>query len=83
MAPGDPVPGLATFRETPGKAFKFTRASLYVADFYEEKPVGKNAESVRFTVDLKPGDFKLRGVFMTGNSSSDSVSSYYAFVERL
>ncbi len=83
LEPGDPVPGLATFRETPGKAFDFTRASLNVADFYEEKPIEKGAESVTFTVDLKPGDFKLRGIFQTGSGSNGSVSSYYAVVERL
>ena len=83
LEPGDPVPGLVTFRETPGKAFNINRAILNVADFYEEKPVKKGAESVTFTVDLKPGDFKLRGNFRYGNGSKDFVSAYYAVVERL
>ncbi len=83
VAPGKPVPGLTAFRETPGKAITATRATLNVADFYESKPVEKGAESVVFTVDLKPGDFKLRGNFITGQGSRNFVSSYYAVVERI
>ena len=56
---------------------------MNVADYYEEKPIEKGSESVTFTVDLKPGDFKLRGNFVTGRGSKDFVSAYYAVVERL
>ncbi len=83
LAPGDPVPGLTAFRETPGKAINATRATLNVADYYEEKPVKKGAEAVTFTMDLQPGDFKLRGNFITGNGQGEFVSAYYAVVERL
>ncbi len=83
LAPGAAVPGLQTFRETPGKAIPAIRATLNIADFYEEKPVKKGAESVTFTMELKPGDFKLRGNFVTGKGSKDFVSAYYAVVERL
>ena len=83
LAPGDPVPGLTAFRETPGKAIKATRATLNVADYYEEKTVKKGAEEVTFTMDLEPGDFKLRGNFITGKREGEFVSAYYAVVERL
>lgn len=83
LPPGKPVPGLRAFRETPGKAIPAIRATLNVADYYEEKPVKKGAESVTFTVELKPGDFKLRGNFVTGKGSKDFISAYYAVVERL
>lgn len=83
LAPGDPVPGLVAFRETPGKAITATRATLNVSDYYEEKPIKKGAEEVTFTMELQPGDFKLRGNFITGNGSGEFVSAYYAVVERL
>lgn len=83
VKPGKPVPGLVAFRETPGEGFDVTKATLNIADYYEEKNVEKGAEGVTFTVDLKPGDFKLRGNFHIGKGGKEVVSAYYAIAERL
>jgi len=80
LKPGKAVPGLVAYRETPGKGFAATSATLSIAGFSEEKPVKQGAESVTFTVDLKPGDFDLHGAFIMGE---ETISAYYAVVKRL
>jgi arylsulfatase A-like enzyme len=83
LAAGAPVPGLASFRETPGKGIGAKRATLKIGDLTETKPVLEGAEDVRFNVNLRKGDYFLEGIFHTGDSPTDVIGAYYAVVERL
>ena len=83
LAPGAPVPGLSAFRETPGKGLGATKATLKMGDVTETKPIVGDADEVRFTLELKKGDYLLEGVFHSDDTSGIRIGAYYAVVERL
>ena len=82
LPPGDPVPGLAAYRDPAGRSIGAQSAILYVGDFYESKPVNADDEGIHFTLELAPGDTKFRASFKTGPGHDDVVGAYYAVVKR-
>ena len=81
VAPGDPVPGLEAYRETPGKGLPAKSAILKLGTIELTKPVKKGAEEVVFEADLPIGDVNMFGYFDVGGK--ELIGSYYAVVERL
>ncbi len=82
LKPGDPVPGLAAYRDPVGRSIGAQTAVLYVGDFYEEKPVGEKDEGIHFRLELSEGPTKFRASFKTGPRHEDVVGAYYAVVKR-
>ncbi|GHC47491.1 arylsulfatase [Roseibacillus persicicus] len=81
LAPGAPVPGLAAFRETPGKALAINRAKMKIGEFEAEQAVGADDTAVSFEVELEAGDIELEGVFTT--EDDQEIGAYFAEVEKL
>ena len=82
MAPGAAVPGGTAFREAAGESIGATSAVLEIAGQTFEKKVGRRAEEVRFTVELKEGMAELHGFFRTEGGEFDILGAYYAVVTR-
>lgn len=83
LAPGPSVPGLAAFRETPGKGLGVTQATLKLGDVTQTKPVGPDTNEVRFILDLHQGDYLLEGIFHNNDRSGMRIGAYYAVIKRL
>ncbi len=81
LPPGEPVPGLTAFRETPGKALKFKGAFLKVGDQSEEKPVSSGQEGVDFSMELPPGKTYIEAYFTT--AEGEKMGVYYILVEKV
>ncbi len=80
MKPGAPVPGVAAFRTTPGKAFEPVKASIEIGDVMAESDVPSGAKEVVFNVRLKEGKTRLTALFETGDG--DTYGAYYAYVKK-
>ncbi|MEX0321894.1 MAG: arylsulfatase [Puniceicoccaceae bacterium] len=81
VAPGEPVPGLEAYRETPGQGIPATSAILKMGKIDLKKPVTKGAEEVVFNVNLPKGDIDMYCFFEKADGSL--IGSYYAVVEKL
>lgn len=81
MASGQPVPGAKAYRETPGRKFNFTKATLQIGDQKLTKDVPAEAKEVVFEMDLQQGPSKLTGRFL--DSKDQPVGTYYAYVELI
>ncbi|GAB5558999.1 MAG: arylsulfatase [Synoicihabitans sp.] len=82
LPPGDPVPGLAAYRDPKGVSLGARSAILSVGDFHEEKPVRDTDEGIHFTVKLPAGDAHLRAAFKLGPAEDDTNGAYYIVVKR-
>lgn len=80
---GSEVPGIESYRETPGRAITVQSARLSIGDIREELPIEKNAEEVTFNIELEKGDYMLRGEFLSGAPDNSALGSYYAVITRL
>ena len=81
LPPGEPVPGLQAFRETPGKALKFQSAFLKVGDQSADKPVSSGQEKVDFSMELPAGKTFIEAHFTT--TEGEKMAVYYIMVERV
>jgi len=81
LPPGDPVPGLQAFRETPGKALKFQSAFLKVGDQSADKPVYSGQEGVDFSMELPAGKTFIEAHFTT--TEGEKMAVYYIVVEKV
>lgn len=81
LAPAAPVPGLVSFRETPGKALPIVKARLKVGDFTGEQAVSAKDEEVVFEVELPKGKCELETIFEL--ESGEELSAYFLEVEKL
>ena len=81
MEPGEPVPGLKAFRETPGKALPIKKVLIKVGDFSSEKEVTENDSKVSFEMELTKGQTELETTFVL--EDGEKLSAYFAEVEKL
>ncbi|MEM0897781.1 MAG: arylsulfatase [Verrucomicrobiota bacterium] len=80
LPPGDPVPGVAAFRTTPGKKILPVKATLTIGAVSVENAVDANAVEVVFNVKLEAGKAKMTALFET--SEEEVFGAYYAYVKR-
>ncbi|MEM1069982.1 MAG: arylsulfatase [Planctomycetota bacterium] len=78
---GAPVPGVAAFRTTAGKAIQPTKAMIRIGEVTDEAEVPKDAKEVIFELDLPAGKTKMFATFTTGKD--EVFGAYYAYVEKL
>lgn len=81
LPPGDAVPGLEAFRETPGRAMDIDKAVLTVDGRRWEQKVDDSMTKAVFEVDLPAGEIELHGQFIMQDQKV--AGAYYATVERL
>ncbi len=79
--PGDPVPGLVAYRETPGKALPIVGASIQIADITRQIEIDVDVQEAVFDIELPAGDTDLSAIFQLG--SGETIGAYYAYVEKL
>ena len=77
---GAPVPGVAAYRTTPGKAIRAATASLQVGDLRLSADVSPGDKEVVFEVDLPAGSTTLSGRFQTADGQV--YGAYYAYVSH-
>lgn len=80
-APGDPVPGLVAFRETPGAALPIVGARIQVADKTMEMALPEDRDEAVFELELPAGDTRLEAIFELESGAIEGA--YYAYVEKL
>ncbi|MHC4995812.1 MAG: N-acetylgalactosamine-4-sulfatase, partial [Planctomycetota bacterium] len=80
LAPGAPVPGAKSFRETPGKAINPVKATLEIAGQKLEAKVKPGAKEVVFNLKLPAGRTQMTGQFIEKNG--DIYGSYFAYVTK-
>lgn len=80
LAAGNPVPGTKAYRETPGKAFRFTEASLEIAGLKKTVPVTNQDVEAVFEVELPAGKTRLTAGFQ---GPDGAAGAYYAYVDWL
>ena len=78
---GEPVPGLAAYRQQPGVALDVKEATLSFERFKETRSVTDEDVGIVFEVELPAGEVDLRGDFKLGNEKT--IGSYYAEIERV
>lgn len=81
LPPGDPVPGVRAYRETPGKAFKAEKATIRIGERELQAPVAEGAEEVVFKMELPAGTTTLSGRFY--DAEENWIGTYYAYVKKL
>ena len=81
MKPGPPVEGARAFRETQGRKFDFTKATIEIGGKKFEMPVNDDSQEVVFELELSKGPAKLACRFI--GKDDKPVGAYYAYVECL
>jgi len=81
LAAGLPALQVTDGQLAAGKALPIAKARLKVADFDQTVEVEKDAESVAFTVPLRPGATKLQTWF-TDAAGKNLCGAYFVYVER-
>lgn len=82
LAAGDPVPGTAAFRVTPGKAFEtLNRATVEIAGKTLTANFDADATEVVLTAELPAKVTTLTATF--DSPDGKTVGAYYAYVERV
>jgi len=79
--PGDPVPGLTAYRETPGKALPIIGAHIRVAGQTIQMEIPEDMAEALFQLDLPEGDAELEADFILESGATEGA--YYAYVEKL
>lgn len=80
-APGDPVPGLRAFRETPGKALPINGARISIAGQTLQIEIPEDRDEAVFELELPAGDTELDAIFTL--DSGEVEGAYYAYLEKL
>jgi len=81
VEPGDPVEGLAAYRETPGMGLEIKAAGVKIGDLAEEKAASSDESQVVFEVALEEGEVDFTGYFV--KPDDEKVGAFYAFIEKL
>ena len=79
--PGDPVPGLKAYRETPGKALEIIGAEIKIAGQTVQLELAEDLQEAVFELKLPAGDARLEAIFKL--ESGQIAGAYYAYVEKL
>lgn len=80
-APGAAVPGLPSYRSTPGKALDIRSAQLLIAGQSFSAKANPQSTHVSFIAKLPKGSTRLLATFTT--ATGESIGAYYAEVELL
>lgn len=80
LAPGEPVPGEAAFREKDGVAIDPIKAYLTIGDETDSTPIKPGAKEVVFEMKLPAGKTKMTAMFEL--EDGQRYGAYFAYVRK-
>jgi len=81
LPPGEPVPGQAAFRTTPGKKIEPKFTTLKIGDQAMVAPFAPGSREVKFEMELKEGKTQMEATFVA--EDGEIFGAYYAYVKKL